>query len=315
MRDVYAYHSQEPLLCRAEGPRHRRDGVAADSTRPGAAVRRLAVPRPAFGQRLIRTDAARLVGGGGRYLDDLDAEGVLHAAFFRSPHAHAHIDQLELGAARVPPGSWRPTRPRTSAVWAIRFRTCTRTLVEHPVTQRPLALDDVHYAGQPIAMVVAEDRYLAEDALSSWRLSSSRFRWLRATSTQQPTARRWFTPTSPTTSPRGLLQRSGDPDAAFASADVVIRCRLEVERSAGMPLETRGLMARWDADTGHLEVWDSTQNVVEVRDRLADVLGLPPERVRVAAPDVEGASARRSTMCYPEEVLVPFADARASAAR
>lgn len=266
------------------------------------------MPRPAFGQRLIRADTARLVAGGGRYLDDLEADGVLHAAFFRSPHAHAHIKQLDLGAARRAPGVVAAyTASDLGRVGDPLPYLYPHRSVEHALTQRPLALDEVHYAGQPMAMVVAEDRYLAEDALELVEVELEPLPVVAGLEYAAGDGAPLVHTHLPHNVAARLRQRSGDPDAAFASADVVIRCRLDVERSAGMPLETRGVMARWDAETGELEVWDSTQNVVEVRDRLAEVLGLPPERVRVAAPDVGGGFGTKVHVCYPEEVLVPFA--------
>jgi carbon-monoxide dehydrogenase large subunit len=266
------------------------------------------VPRRAFGQRLVRADAERLVSGGGRYLDDLEAGDALHAAIFRSPFAHARITNLDLSAAREAPGVVAVySAVDLGKVGGPLPYLFPHAAVDQCVIQRPLALDEVHYAGQPVAMVVAEDRYLAEDALELVEVDFDPLPAVvgpeHAVEDGTPRVHEQLRDNVAAT----FRQRTGDPDAAFAAADLVVTHRFEIERSSGMPLETRGILARWDADAGELELWDSTQHVVDVREKLAEVLGLAPERVRVVAPDVGGGFGTKVHVCYPEEVLVPFA--------
>jgi CO/xanthine dehydrogenase Mo-binding subunit len=177
-------------------------------------------------------------------------------------------------------------------------------------TQLPLASDEVCYVGQTVAMVVAESRYLAEDALELIELELEPLPVV--VELDEAVA---------ASAPRSHLDREsnvaahvvqvvGDPDSAFADADVVLRDRYVLERSAGMPLEGRGVVAVYDARSKELTVWDSTQAPHAIRDGLATFFGLPEENVHVIAPDTGGGFGTKVMLFYPEEVLVPWAAMR-----
>jgi len=264
-----------------------------------------------FGERVLRNEDARLLRGEGCFLDDVALDDPLHAAFLRSPHAHARITRIDVEAARAHPG--------VTAVW-----TCDdigpldgpapllipHPDMRHPRTQRPLARDVVHYMGQTIAVVLAEDRYVAEDAVDLIEVDFEPLPVVvdveRAAAEGAPAVH----PDVPANTACVVHQSCGDPDRAFAEADVVFRGRYVIERSAGMPMETRGVAASWDARAGELTVWDSTQAPLGIRGGLCSLLGLPENKVRVIAPDVGGGFGTKVMMFYPEELLVPWAAVR-----
>jgi aerobic carbon-monoxide dehydrogenase large subunit len=262
----------------------------------------------AFGQRLVPAEAKRFVAGGGAYVDDLPVEDALHTAFVRSPFAHARILSLNLEGAR--------SAPRVAAVFGASDLgrageplpyLYPHAAVEHPKTQLPLADGEVFYAGQVVAMVVAEDRYAAEDAAELVLVDYDPLPPVVNLEVAADEGAQLVHSDLPSNVAAHFTQRCGDPDNAFADAEVVIRERFEIERSAGMPMEPRGLAARWEPGRGELTLWDSTQNTVDLRDGLARRFGLRQEQVRVVAPDVGGGFGTKIHIFYPDEVLIPFA--------
>jgi len=180
----------------------------------------------------------------------------------------------------------------------------------HPRTPTPLAVDEVRYAGELVAFVVADDRYRAEDAT---RMIDVEYEPLPAVVD--------FEAAGADGSPRvhadvpgnraaRIVQRVGDPDAVFASAVQVFRERLAIERSCGSPLETRGVVADYDARTGMLRAWISTQAPLPIKNGLARLFGLPEFKVEVIAPDVGGGFGTKIMLFYPEEILIPAAAIR-----
>lgn len=261
----------------------------------------------AFGERISRNEDPRLLRGEGAYLDDVDDTGALHAAFLRSSVAHARLARVDVTAARAHPGVFAVF---TAADLGPLDRPLP-LLIPHPDlteprTQLPLARDEVHYAGQTIAMVLAGDRYVAEDAVE---LIEVDYEPLPTVVDVEQSAEGGDLVHADV--PGNLAcrhaQRCGDPDRAFAEAGIVVRERIVVERSAGMPLEGRGLLARYDPRSGALTVWDSTQATLSIRNGLASMLELPESQVRVIAPDTGGGFGTKIMMFYPEELLVPWA--------
>lgn len=261
-----------------------------------------------FGEAVQRNCDPRLLKGEGAYVDDIPLPGALHSAFLRSPFARARITSIDVAEARAHPG--------VAAVY-----TCDDIgtldaelplLVPHPSltgarTQRPLARDDVFHVGQAIAMVVAVDRYTAEDAL---RLIDVDYESMPVT----PELAAAAAPGSHLVHPDvagnvagEFVQSSGDPDAAFARAEHVTKIKVRVERSTAAPLECRAVAARHDAVTGELTVWDGTQAPISIRGGLSALFDIDEDKVRVIAPDVGGAFGQKVMLFYPDEVLVPFA--------
>ncbi|MGH7326399.1 MAG: aerobic carbon-monoxide dehydrogenase large subunit [Candidatus Rokuibacteriota bacterium] len=265
----------------------------------------------ALGARIPRNEDPRLLRGLGCYVDDVNPPALLHAAVLRSAHAHARLVAIDASRARALPGvalvltgaDLGPVNQPTPLL-------IPHPALTHPRTPRPLAIDEVRYVGEPVALVVAEDRYAAEDALAAidvtWEplpavasveaaLADGAFR-VHADVAGNRAAR--------------LTQRTGDPDAAFARAARVLRERLWIERSCGSPIEGRGVVADYDRRTRALRVWDSTQAPLPIKNGLARIFGLPEFNVEVLAPDVGGGFGTKIMLFYPEEILVPYAAIR-----
>jgi carbon-monoxide dehydrogenase large subunit len=270
-----------------------------------------------IGRAVPRVEDERLLCGQGRFLDDIQLVGAVEAAFLRSPHAHARVVRLDASAARAHPGVLAVLGgPEVAArlepmVFDIAklipepVQRATNPMVRvHPMPA--LASDRVTYAGQPLAMVVAVDRYVAEDALE---LIEVEFEPLPVV--VDPEAA--LEPDAPLLEPAwgdnlaisfGFTR--GDVEAAIAAADVVVSECFRSHRYASSPIETRGVAAELDAQDGTLSVWSSTQIPHLVRDFLARWLRRDPESIRVRAPDVGGSFGLKHSS-YPEDLLVPFA--------
>ncbi|PYM62211.1 MAG: xanthine dehydrogenase [Candidatus Rokuibacteriota bacterium] len=256
-----------------------------------------------------RTEDRRLLVGGGRFVDDLTREGMLHLGVVRSVEAHARITKLVLDEARALPGvvaAWsaaelpETARPMPSAYGAVRKG--------RPWSQPILAKDRVRYVGEPVAVVVAESPYRVADALELARVG---YEPLPALATVEASL---ASPTRvhdgwPDNTALGVSGAIGDAELALATADVVIHETFRHPRLAAVPIETRGVLAYRDADSGALVVWSSCQNPYSVRDIVAAALELPAEAVRVLVPDVGGAFGPKGSV-YPEEVLVAAAAVR-----
>ncbi len=256
-----------------------------------------------FGQRVRRFEDPRLLAGEAAYLENLRLPELLHAAFVRSPYAHARLGEIPTDAAKLP----GVVRVFTAADFDF---GPIPTTVPHPAlrpcSQPPLARDVVRFVGEPIAVVVAHDRYLAEDGaaalgahldlqplevVSDSHASLSDGAPILHAALGDNLAGAWDVAV-------------GDVDRALVEADHVVRGRFSVQRYTGMPIETRGVMATVDPLSGRLIVWSSTQWPHTVRQGLARALGLPEHRLRVIAPDLGGGFGVKQDV-YPEEIIVP----------
>jgi len=261
-----------------------------------------------IGARIARNEDPRLLRGLGCFAGDIHPPGVLQAAGLRSPHAHARIASIDATRARALPG----VHLVLTAADLGPLNQPTPLLIPHPAltharTQRPLATDEVRYAGELIAFVIAEDRYVAEDAVD---LIEVRYEPLPAV-TELEAALADGSPLVhadvPANRAARLIQRVGDPEGAFAGAAHVLTERLYVERSCASPIETRGVVADYDPRTGVLRAWISTQAPLPIKNGLARLFGLPEFNVEVIAPDIGGAFGVKIMLFYPEEILVPHA--------
>ncbi|MBP2705686.1 xanthine dehydrogenase family protein [Microbispora sp. RL4-1S] len=265
-----------------------------------------------FGEPVRRREDARLVTGRGRYLDDLGA-GALAAAFVRSPHAHARILDVDVSAALDVDGlvavyTWEDLPGRLAEPLPL--------LIPHPAlthgrTAYPLAREIVRHVGEPVVMVVARDRYLAEDACALIRVDYEILKPVVGVE-QAAEGVNLVHDDVPGNLGAHLVQEVPSPSGVSArqavdTAPHRLEFRLDIERSASMPLEGRGVYARWDADDQSLRVHSSTQTSTSVRMAIAAKLGLPPTKVEVIAPDVGGGFGVKIVHPWPEEVLVPWA--------
>ncbi|MBI2466764.1 MAG: xanthine dehydrogenase family protein molybdopterin-binding subunit [Candidatus Rokubacteria bacterium] len=264
-----------------------------------------------IGARIPRNEDPRLLRGLGCFAADINPPGVLHAAVLRSPHAHARIVSIDTARARALPG----VHLALSAADLGALNQPTPLLIPHPGlahprTQLPLAAEEVRYAGEAVAFVVADDRYVAEDALG---LIDVVYDPLPPVTDLEAALAEGAPPVHadvPRNRAGRVVQRVGDADAAFARAARVFRERLFIERSCGSPIEPRGVVAEYDPRTEMLRVWASTQAPLPIKNGLARIFGLPEFKVEVVAPDVGGGFGTKIMLFYPEEILVPHAAIR-----
>ena len=237
---------------------------------------------------------------------DLILPGMLEMAVLRSPHAHARVTRVDVAGAMALPGV---IATLTAADLGSALRPIP-PLVAHPGVPSPrgplpLACDVVRYVGEPVAAVLAANRYRAEDALEAIAVDyaplPSAGDLERAA---QPGAPRVHADLPDNVAGRWTVA-TGDVGAALAQATHVMRERFEIERGHGQPLEPRGVIARWDAVEDALTIWTSTQVPHRVRDGVATALGLSARQVRVITPDVGGAFGLKAVL-YPEEILAAW---------
>ena len=257
------------------------------------------------GTRTRRIEDPRLLRGAGRYAADIQLPGMLHAAFVRSPHAHALIRNIDASAARDIATVFTAMDLEQAGV---RLRMPlgfpSATLPEN-ITPFVLAPSEVCFVGEAVAMVIAESRYLAEDAVAAIEVDYDPLPLVAdleaALAPGAPKVRR-------EAQSNVLAQFKvayGDVADAFAGAQV-FRERLLQHRGAAHPIEGRGTVARYEPGEDRLTVWSSTQMSHDLWMTLATLLGMPDDRIRVSAPDVGGGFGAKF-LVYPEEIAVAAA--------
>ncbi|HEY7067691.1 MAG TPA: xanthine dehydrogenase family protein molybdopterin-binding subunit [Chloroflexota bacterium] len=272
-----------------------------------------------IGASIRRKEDGRLLTGTGRYVDDVQLPDMLHLAVLRSPHAHARISGIDVAPARARHGVVAAADGATMRDRLGPLPTGQRKQAEHarvavldpelaPVmrmeVQPLLAVEKARYVGEGVALVLAESRYAAEDAAEQIVVEYEPLPPVAdAQAASAPDAPRVHDEFEDNVSLR-LHVRAGDAAAAFARADRVVRRRFRMQRITGIPIETRGVVARPEPDGG-LTVWAASQSVHASRDAIAQGLGMDPARIRVIAQDVGGGFGIKSGV-YPEVVLVAW---------
>ena len=262
-----------------------------------------------FGARVARLEDPALLTGRGRFVDDIQIPGALHACFVRAPHAHAKIRSIDISAALAMAGVHAvltaddlPPRMATGQIPMLVPNPSIRT----PRTQLALARHEVCYVGQTIAVVIAANRYLAEDAAAAVAVD---FEVLPAVSDYRDAAK-----------PGAACAHSdlasniaavvpmayGDVDAAFARAAHVFEEELSLHRGGAMTLEGRAVLASYDPGSDVLTVWSATQTPHLCRGTLADLLERDLESIRVIAPHVGGGFGTKAPF-YAEEAVIAAA--------
>ena len=258
------------------------------------------------GQSIKRFEDHRLLTGQSSYVDDMTRPGMLHALIIRSPHGHARIRAIDASAALDLPGVVSViTAKDIEDAAQLPTRESSDADELRPPRHPALAVDKACYAGQPVAIVLAEDIYTAEDALElvniDYEVLPAVIDPLEATGESATVIHEHLG----TNVVLRTLNAGGDLDGAFASADCIISQRFEVQRLAPAPMEPRGLLAEYDAAADLLTVWDSTQHPHEIREHLAHLLSRPLDAVRVACPDVGGGFGEKGCF-FPEELAIPY---------
>jgi carbon-monoxide dehydrogenase large subunit len=260
-----------------------------------------------IGQSHPRLGGGPLVTGAGRFVDDVRVPGMLHAVVVRSPHAHARLVSVDAKRMREAPGVHAVlTAADVPAAAIIPNRVPAPAGIDRYL-QPAIARTVVRYVGEPVALVVADDPYLACDAAE--RIDAV-YEPLPACATVAealaPGAPRLFAGTD-TNNVATITMRVGDVDAALGGAAVVIRERYDYPRQTAAALETRGLVAvPPDGRGGELHLLGSTKCIHINRTILAPIFGLPPGALRLTEVDVGGGFGVRGEL-YPEDILVPLA--------
>ncbi|HEY7521387.1 MAG TPA: aerobic carbon-monoxide dehydrogenase large subunit [Methylomirabilota bacterium] len=264
-----------------------------------------------MGAAIRRNEDPRLLRGLGCFVADVTPAGLLHAAAVRSPHARARLRSIDASRARARRGVHLVlTAAELGALNQPTPLLIPHPELAHPRTPNPLAVEEVRYAGELVAFVVADDRYLAQDAAQLVDVDYEPLPAVVELETAGADGAPRVHPDVRGNRAARVAQRVGDPDAAFARAAHVFRERLAIERSCGSPLETRGVVAEYDARTGMLRAWISTQAPLPIKNGLARMFDLPEFKVEVIAPDVGGGFGTKIMLFYPEEILVPAAAIR-----
>jgi CO/xanthine dehydrogenase Mo-binding subunit len=260
-----------------------------------------------FGEPIRRREDARLIIGQGRYLDDIGSHAYA-AAFVRSPLAHARIVDIDVTDALDVEG--------LLAIYT--YEDLVGPLAEplpvliphpqltHPRTGYPLAKDVVQHVGEAVVMVVATDRYLAEDAVGKIAVSYEELPVVVGVDAAREAVHAVHDDVPDNVAARHH-QETGDVEPALAASPHVLSFTQYFERSAAMPMEGKGVHARWDDADSSLRVYTSTQASTSVRAAIAAKLQLSLEKVEVIAPDVGGGFGVKIVHPWPEELLVPMA--------
>jgi carbon-monoxide dehydrogenase large subunit len=265
-----------------------------------------------FGEPIKRNEDARLLSGQALFVDDVELPGMLHAAFLRSNVAHARILSIDVSAARMRPGVVAVyTAADLGSYWApgplLVPPPPIADVVFNQRTQVPLAKDKIRHVGEPLAVVLAESRYIAEDALADIAVDLEPLpAVVDLEKAIEDSSSRVHDDVRGNIAAH-VRQRRGNYAAACAKAGHLISRRFLYDHGASSPIETRGMVANWDARANHLTMWDTTQAPVFLRNGLAAMLGLSERQVRVIAPFVGGGFGPKIMLFYPEEVVVPWA--------
>jgi carbon-monoxide dehydrogenase large subunit len=260
-----------------------------------------------IGQRVPRLEDPRLLTGKGTYLDDIEPEGTLFAAFVRSPLAHARILSIDVSRALDDEGLVAIyTHEDLGGLGEPLPLTIPNPGLTQPRTQRPLAKDEVRFVGELVAMVVAADRYVAEDIVNAIDVAYDPLPVVIGVENALAGKTAVHSDVPDNIAAR-LVQNVGEVEEAMAATPHRLRHRIKLERSAATPIETRGVVAVYEADAGHLTVFDSTQSPTTIKAAISAIFRLPEHKVDVVAPDVGGGFGVKLPSLYPEEFLVPFA--------
>jgi carbon-monoxide dehydrogenase large subunit len=265
-----------------------------------------------FGERIKRNEDPRLLTGQGLYVDDVDLPNMLHVAFVRSPYAHAKINSIDVSQALGREGVvavytakdlgdyWKPGPLLVSP-------PPVGDIIFNEKTQVPLAKDKVKFAGEPIVMVLAESRYIAEDALADIQIDYEPLEAVVDLEKALQSDSTLIHEEIGSNIAANVVQRKGDYEAIKDNAALIVKRRFLYEHGCAAAIENRGIVAEWDRRAGRLTVWDTTQAPVVIRNGLAGMLGLSERQVRVIAPFIGGGFGPKIMMFYQEEVLVPWA--------
>ena len=259
-----------------------------------------------IGASVRRREDVRFLTGSATFVDDVKLPQMLHAAILRSPHAHARILSIDTTEAKAMPGVVRIFTSQDLGAWDIPIpMRSTKLPGLERYLQHPLARDKVRYVGEPLAVVVAESRYLAEDALDAIKVSYQAEP--AVVDLSDALRNEVLVHKQSGTNLAAVHEISiGDVAKAFENAEYLRREEFQVHRHTGNPLETRGLVAQFDVGKEELTVWGMTKVPHYNRRVISAFLKLLEHRVHFIETDVGGGFGIRGEL-YPEDFLIPFA--------
>ncbi len=256
------------------------------------------------GAKVRRREDPRLITGRATYVDDVHLVGTMHAAFVRSPYAHAKILRVDLTAAKAKPGVFAAYSAADLA--AAGFNVSLPVAAEIPGMLKPphppLATGEVKFVGECVAVVIANDPYAARDAADAVEIDYEELGVV--VDMEKAVAGGPFVHEELGTNiAYEMPTKAGDVDGLFASADVIVKQRIVNQRLIPCPMEPRTMLAQWEPGPAQLTLWTSTQIPHLVRTNVALLLGLNETKVRVIAPEVGGGFGAKLQL-YSEELLV-----------
>lgn len=264
-----------------------------------------------FGQPIKRNEDPRLLTGQALFTDDVHLPGMLHVAFVRSDYAHGIIRHIATDAARAVPGVIAIyTAEDLGAYWQpgplLVPPPPIPDLVFNPRTQVPLAKGKVRHVGEPLAVIVATSRYIAEDAAEQVIATIEPLPAVVDIAQALASDAALIHEGLDQNLNAHAIQRKGDYATALQQADVVIKRRFHYDRGTAAAMENRGIVASWDAKAEQLTMYDTTQAPIAIRNGIAAMLGLSEKQVRVIAPFIGGGFGPKIMMFYPEEVVLAW---------
>jgi CO/xanthine dehydrogenase Mo-binding subunit len=240
---------------------------------------------------------------------------MLHVAFVRSEHAHGRITNIDASAAKARPGVHAVYTAADLGDYlkpgpVLVSPPPIPNLVFHGCTQLPLAKGKVRHVGEPLAMVVADSRYVAEDAIRDVVVEIDPIAAVvdleKGLTSDAPLIHEHLK----SNLAAHVIQKKGDYASAKAKADVIVGRRFHYDRGVSAAIENRAVVVDWNAKSEEMTIWDTTQAPIPIRNGLAAMLGLLESQVNVIAPFVGGGFGPKIMMYYPEEVLLPWAAMR-----
>jgi len=271
-----------------------------------------------FGQRIKRNEDPRLLTGNALFVDDVHLPDMLHAVFVRSQYAHGRIRSIDTSAALAMEGVVAVyTAEDLGDYWQqapllVSPPPTIERLTFHKRTQVPLAKEKVRHVGEPIVLVIAESRYIAEDAAEQVWVDIEPLDVVVDVEKALNAAAPLVHEDLPDNMAAHVIQERGNYEKARREADLVIKRRFIYDRGTAAAMENRGMVASWDRRMGTLTMWDTTQAPIAIRNGLASMLGLSESQVRVVAPFLGGGFGPKVLMFYQEEVAIPWASKQLS---
>ena len=262
-----------------------------------------------IGSRIKRKEDPRLLRGVGKYVGDIHRVGMVHAAILRSTHAHARISKVDTSQAlRLEGVIGVLTAADMPGLKTIPMRTGRIPGLERS-QQFPIATTKVRYVGDPVAVVVAASRYIAEDAIELIDVGYEAVGPVTDARQSMQAGAPQLHDAVPNNIAANFHVDVGDVDGAFADCDLILEEEFSTQRHGAVPLETRGLVAEFDEGRGLLTMWGPTKMTHTNWRILSDLIGLPQSCIHFIEPEVGGGFGARGEF-YPEDFLIPFAAMR-----